>query len=273
MKLLKYLCFKIHSLFYCTGILSEELQLKIFNFWSVLRKLMVESWKLKVDGLYWEKEGPVEWLRICYHHKIYQFLQKSLLLNSTNFKKRLWNVVLGCNLKNDRIILVRFQGKPFNIIVIQTLCPKHWCWRSWSWLFLWRPTRPSRTNTKKRCPFHHRGLNAKVDSQEIPRVTCKFGLRVLNEAGQSLTEFCQENTMVIANTLFQQSKRWPYTWTSPNGHYQNQIDYILCSQRWKKLFAVSKNKTWRWLWITSSAPYCKIHTVIEESRENHSDVA
>ena len=61
----------------------------------------------------------------------------------------------------------------------------------------------------------------------------KFGLRVQNEAGQRLIEFCQENTLVIANTLFQHHKRRLYTWTSPDGQHQNQIDYILCSQRWR----------------------------------------
>ena len=74
--------------------------------------------------------------------------------------------------------------------------------------------------------------NAKVGSQEIPGVTGKFSLGVQNEAGQRLTEFCQENTLVIANTIFQQHKRPLYTWTSLGGQYQNQIDYILCSQRW-----------------------------------------
>ena len=73
--------------------------------------------------------------------------------------------------------------------------------------------------------------NAKVGSQEIPGVTGKFGLGIWNEAGQSLIEFCQENTLVIANTLFQQQKRRLYMWTSPDGRPQNQIDYILCSQR------------------------------------------
>ena len=66
-----------------------------------------------------------------------------------------------------------------------------------------------------------------------PRITGKFGLGVQNEAGQRLTEFCQENTLVIANTLFQQHKRRLYTWTSPHGQYQNQIDYILRSWRWR----------------------------------------
>ena len=75
--------------------------------------------------------------------------------------------------------------------------------------------------------------NAKVGSQEIPGVTCKFGLGMQNEAGQKLTEFCQENVLVIANTLFQQHKRRFYTWTSPDGEHQNQTDCILCSQRWR----------------------------------------
>ena len=71
--------------------------------------------------------------------------------------------------------------------------------------------------------------NAKAGSQEIPGVTGKVSLGVRNEAGQRLTEFCRENALVIANTLFQQHKRRLYTWTSPDGQCQNQIDYILCS--------------------------------------------
>ena len=61
--------------------------------------------------------------------------------------------------------------------------------------------------------------NAKIGSQEIPGVTGKFGLRLQNEAGQRLTEFCRENTLVIANALFQQCKNQLYTWTSPDGQY------------------------------------------------------
>ena len=73
--------------------------------------------------------------------------------------------------------------------------------------------------------------NAKVGRQETPGVTGKFGLGVQNEAGQRLIEFCQENALVIANTLFQQHKRRLYTWTSPDGQYRNQIDCLLC---WRK---------------------------------------
>ena len=71
------------------------------------------------------------------------------------------------------------------------------------------------------------------EKKKIPGVTGKFGLGVQNEAGQSLTEFCQEKALVITNTLFQQHKRRLYTWTSLGGQYPNQTDYILCSQRWR----------------------------------------
>ena len=70
----------------------------------------------------------------------------------------------------------------------------------------------------------------------------KFGLGVQNKAGQRLTEFFQENVLVIANTLFQQHKRRLYTWTSPDGQYQNQIDYILCSQRWRSSIQSTKTR-------------------------------
>ena len=70
----------------------------------------------------------------------------------------------------------------------------------------------------------------------------KFGLGVQNEARQRLTEFCRENALVTANTLFQQHKRRLYTWTSPDGQCQNQIDYILCSQRWRNSVQLAKTR-------------------------------
>ena len=84
--------------------------------------------------------------------------------------------------------------------------------------------------------------NAKLGSQEIPRVTGKFSLGVQNEAGQRLIEFCQENILVIANTFFQQHKRRLYTWKSPDGQYLNKIDYILCSQRWRSSIQSEKSR-------------------------------
>jgi len=103
--------------------------------------------------------------------------------------------------------------------------PKKLTWNS--------STRPSRTSIKKDILFIIRGLERKVGSQEVPGIISKFSLGVQNEAGQRLTEFCQENTLVIANTLSQQHKRKLYIQTSPDGQYQNQIDYILCSRRWR----------------------------------------
>ena len=89
--------------------------------------------------------------------------------------------------------------------------------------------------------------NANLGSQETPGVTGKFGLGIQNEAGQWLIEFCQENALIIANTLFQQHKRRLYTWTSPDGQHRNQIDYILCSQilcsqRWRSSVQSAKTR-------------------------------
>ena len=100
--------------------------------------------------------------------------------------------------------------------------------------------------------------NAKVESQEIHGVTGKFTLGVQNEAVQRLIEFCEENALVMANTLVQQYKGRIYTWTSPDGQYQNQIDYILCSQRWRS--SIQSAKTGSWLWLRSWTPYCQIQT-------------
>ena len=84
--------------------------------------------------------------------------------------------------------------------------------------------------------------NAKVGSKEIPGVTGKFGLGVQNKAGKRLTEFSKENALFIANALFQQHKRRLYTWTSPDGQYLNQIDYILFSQRWRSSIQSAKTR-------------------------------
>ena len=147
-----------------------------------------------------------------------------------------------------------------------SLYPNQYCQRSWGWMVLWRSTRPSRTNTQKDVPCIIGDWGSNLGTQEIPGVTGKFGLKVQNEAGQRLIEFCQENALVIANTLFQQHKRRLYTWTIPDGQYQNQIGYILCSQRWRSSI---QELTGSWLWFRSWTPYCWIQTQIEESRENY----
>ena len=135
--------------------------------------------------------------------------------------RRVWNAVLGCNLKNDRMISVHFQGKPFNITVIQVYAPTsnaeeaevEWFYEDLQDLL--------ELTSKKDVLFVIGDWNAKVGSQEIPGVTGKFGLGVQNEAEQRLIEFCQENALVIANTLFQQHKRRLYIWTSPDGQQKS----------------------------------------------------
>ena len=81
-------------------------------------------------------------------------------------------------------------------------------------MVLLRPIRPSSTHTQKRCPFHYRALECKSGKSETAGVTGKFGLGIQNEAGQRIIEFCQENALVIASTLFQQHRGTLYTWTS-----------------------------------------------------------
>ena len=133
-----------------------------------------------------------------------------------------------------------FQGKPFSITVIQVYALTSNTEETEVERFYEDLKYLLELTPKKDVLFIIRDWNAKVGSQEIPGVTGKFGLGVQNEAGQRLTEFCQENTLVIANTLFQQHKRGVHTWTSPDGQYWNQIDYILCRQRWKNFIQLAK---------------------------------
>ena len=132
------------------------------------------------------------------------------------------------------MILVLFQGKPFSITVIQVYAPTTNAEEAEvEWFYESDLQDLIELTDKKDGLFIIGDWNAKVGSQEIPGIIGNFGLGVQNEAGQRLREFCQENTLVIANTLFQQHRRRLYTWTSPDGQHQNQIDYILCSQRWR----------------------------------------
>ena len=117
------------------------------------------------------------------------------------------------------MISVRFQGKPFNITVIQAYTPTSNAEEAEVERF-YEDLQDLLELTPKNDVFFFIGdWNAKVGSQETPGVTGKFGLSIWNEAGQRLIEFCQENALVIANTLFQQHKRRLYTWTSPDGQH------------------------------------------------------
>ena len=127
------------------------------------------------------------------------------------------------------MISVRFQGKPFSITVIQVYAPTSNAEEAEVEQFYEDLQDLLKLTPKKDVLFIIGDWNAKLRSQETPGVTDKFGLGVQNEAGQRLIEFCQENTLVIANTLSQQHKRRLYTWTSPDGQYRNQTDHIFCS--------------------------------------------
>ena len=175
---------------------------------------------------------------------IYYCGQESLRRNGVAIivNKRVRNAVLGRSLKNDRKISVHFQGKPFNIMVIQVYAPTsnaeeaevEWFYEDLQDVLELTP--------KKDTLFVIGDWNAKVGSQKTPRVTGKFGLGVQNEAGQRLIEFCQENTLVIANTSSNNTRE-----DSTHGHHQminTEIRLIISLQpKMEKLYTVSKNKT------------------------------
>ena len=141
-------------------------------------------------------------------HYIYYCGQESLSRNGVAImvNKRVRNAVLGCNLKNDRMISVRFQGKPFSFTVIQVYAPTSNTEEAEGERFYKDLQDLLELTPKKDVLFVIGDWNAKVGSQETPGVTGIFGLGMWNEAGQKLIEFCQENALVIANTLFQQHK-------------------------------------------------------------------
>ena len=139
------------------------------------------------------------------------------------------------------MISVHYQGKPFNIMVIQAYAPTGNTEEAEVEQFYGDLHDLLELTPKKDVLFIIGDWDTKVGSQETPGVRDKFGLEG-NEAGQRLIEFCQENALVIANTLFQQHKRRLYTWTSPDGQDQNQTDYILCSQRWRSSIQSAKTR-------------------------------
>ena len=157
------------------------------------------------------------------------------------------------------MITVHFQGKPFNITVIQVQDPTSNAEEAEAERFYEGLQDLLELTPKKDVLFIIGDWNAKVGSQEILGVIKKFGLGVQNESGQRLTEFCQENALVIANTLFQQHKRRLYTWTSPDGQYQNQIDYILCGRKWRSSIQSAKTRP-EADYGSDHELYCKIQT-------------
>ena len=154
-------------------------------------------------------------------HYIYYCGQESLRRNGVAIivNKRVRNAVLGCNLKNDRVISVHFQGKPFNITVIQIYALTSNAKEAEVEGFCEDLQDLLELTPQKDVLFIIEDWNAIVGSQKTSGVTGQFGLGVQNEAGQRLVEFCQETALITTNTLFQQHKVRLYTWTSPDGQH------------------------------------------------------
>ena len=172
---------------------------------------------LGISELEWTGMGEF----ISDDHYIYYCGQESLRRNGVAIRlnKRVRNAVLGCSLKSDRTISVHSQGKPFNITIFQVYAQTSNTEEAEVEQFYEDKEDILELTPPKAVHFMIGEWNAKVGSQETPGVTGKFILGVLNEAGQRLIEFCQENALVIANTLFQQPERRLYTWTSPDGQH------------------------------------------------------
>ena len=138
------------------------------------------------------------------------------------------------------MISVRFQGKPFNITVIQVYAPTSNSKEAEVERFYEDLQDLLELTPKKDVLFIIGDWNAKVGSQETSAVTGKFGLGMKNEAGQRLIEFCQENALVIANTLFQQHKRRLYTWTSPDGYTKIRLIIFFAAKDGEALYIKQK---------------------------------
>ena len=172
-------------------------------------------------------------------NNIYYCGQESLRRNGVPImvNKRVWTAVLGCNLN------ALFKDKSFNTEV-------EWFYADLQDLLKLTPP--------KDVFFIIGYWNGKVGGQEVLGVTGKVGLRVQNEAGQRLIEFCQENALVISNTLFQQHKRRFCIWTSPDGQYRNRLIIYFLQPKLETLYIVSKDRIGSWLWLTLLTPYCQI---------------
>ena len=142
--------------------------------------------------------------------------------------------------QNYRMISIHFQGKPFIITVMQVCAPTSNTEEAEVEQFYEDLRDLLELTPKKDVIFIIGDWNAKVGSQETHGVTDKLDLGMRNEAGQRLIEFCQENALVIANTLFQHHKRRLYTWTSPDGQHRNQSGYVFAAKDGEALYSQQK---------------------------------
>ena len=232
-------------------------------------------WTAGEFPIYWILGASwTEWNFNSDDHYIYYCGQESLRRNGIALivNKRVQNAVLGCKLKNNKMISVCFQGKPFNIKVVQLYAPTSNAEEAEVERFYEYLQDLLELTPPKDVLFIIGDWNAKVGSQEITwsnRQIWPWSAKWSRAKANRV--LLRERTSHSKHTL-QQHKRRLYTWTSPDGQYQNQIDCILCSWRWRSCVQSKKKKqtkTRSWLWLRSWTPYCQIKTEIEESRENH----
>ena len=150
-----------------------------------------------------------------------------------------------------------------------SLCPDQQCWRSWSWTVPWRPTRPFRTNTQKRCPFHYRGLECKSRTSRNTWSNRQIWHWILEwsraKANSILPRECTDHNKhplptTQEKTLHMDITRWSI----------QKSDWLYPLQlKMEKLYTVSKNRTGIWRWFRSWTAYCQIQTEMEESGEKH----
>ena len=194
-------------------------------------------------------------------HYIYYCGQESFRRNGVAImvNKRVWNAVLGCSLKDDRMISVHFQGKLFNIMVIQLYAPTSNAEEA-DWTLLWRPIRPSRTNTPRRYPFHYRGLECK--SRKSGNTWSNRQIWPWNtewsraKANRVLPRECTGHSKCPLPTTQEKTLHMDITrWSTSKSDW-------LCSlqPKMEKLYTVNKNKTRSWLWLRSWIPYYQIQS-------------
>nr|XP_015209863.1 PREDICTED: craniofacial development protein 2-like [Lepisosteus oculatus] len=147
--------------------------------------------------------------------------------------KNIAHAVESYTIFSDRIVAICICGKPLNVTVLQVYAPTTDAPEDESERFYTKIEEALEQVPKKDIIYIMGDFNAKVGSQEEANIIGRCGLGERNKAGDSLVKFCHENHFRVSNTWFMQPKHCLYTWTAPNGQHRNQIDYILCSQRWK----------------------------------------
>ena len=182
--------------------------------------------------------------------------------------KRVWNAVVGCNLKNDRMISVRFQGKPFNITVIQVYAPSINAEEAEVERFYEDLQDLLELILPKRCPFHYRGLECKSrklrntwSNRQIWSWSMEWSRA---KANRVLPRECIGHSKHPLPTTQEKTLHMDITrWSTPKSDWLYSL-----LPKMEKLYTVNKNKTRSWLWLRSWTPYYQIQTHIEESREN-----